>query len=69
MSRLLDIFRRRRPAGSMDDDLAPRGDHLQMILKCRGEPKAAIYVDDEREIRSPALQEGQTADAPTSRNT
>lgn len=66
MRRFFDIFRRPAPGKRLADSLAPQGDHVQLILKCRGEPKAAIYVDDTQEFRSPALQEG--LDAPTSRN-
>lgn len=69
MSRFLDIFKpQRRPGVQMADSLAPKGDSVQLILKCRGVPKDAIYVDDLQEFRSPALQEGQAADAPTDRN-
>lgn len=46
------------------DVLTPKGDDLQVILSCRGETQAAIYVNDGQEFRSPALQEG--LDAPTS---
>lgn len=79
MSRLLDELRRRlnstllhRGEGwkrrNLEDSMAPRGDHLQLILKSRGEPRGAIYVDDTQEYRSPALQEGQADDAPTPHN-
>jgi hypothetical protein len=74
MSSIFDKLRRRlnlrdlnawRPSGILVDSLAPKGDHLHVILKCRGEAKDAIYVDDTQEYRSPALQEGQAADAST----
>jgi len=53
--RLLDIF-------------VPR-DTLQILLKKQGKPVAAIYKDNEREIRSPSLKKDETADAESDHNT
>jgi len=37
------------------DNLEPKSDTLQIILKRRGKPVAGIYIDDKREVRSPTL--------------
>lgn len=57
----------RGDSGGLTDSLAPRGDTVQIILKRHGVPEAAIYKDDEREIRSPSLQ-NQDNDASTDHN-
>ncbi|HSG29338.1 MAG TPA: hypothetical protein VLA34_12730 [Candidatus Krumholzibacterium sp.] len=56
MKRLLDI-------------LAPKGDTIQILLKKRGKTVAAIYKDDEREIRSPSLKKDKAADDASDLNT
>jgi hypothetical protein len=55
MKRLLDKLKSKPP--SAVDYLGPKGDTVQVILKRKGKPVAAIYKDDEQEIRSPALKQ------------
>jgi len=67
MKRLLDMLRG-RGRGPLQDILTPRGENLQIILRRRGEPEAAIYVDNEREIRSLSLQKDKATDEEPHRN-
>jgi hypothetical protein len=50
------------------DSLAPKGDHVHILLKRRGRPVAAIYKSDEKEIRSPNIQKDKVNDAKSNRN-
>lgn len=50
------------------DSLAPKGDHVHILLKRRGRPVAAIYKSDEKENRSPNLQKDKVNDEKPDRN-
>ncbi len=50
------------------DFLSPKGDPVQVILKRRGKPVAAIYKDEKQEIRSPALPKDKEADESSGHN-
>ena len=50
------------------DILAPKGDTVHILLKRRGEAVAAIYKDDEREVRSPSLKKDKASDEASDRN-
>lgn len=67
MKRFLDMLRGRR-RGPLQDILTPRGESLQIILRRRGEPEAAIYVDNEGEFRSPSLAKDKATDEAPHRN-
>lgn len=57
----------RLPSG-LSDFLGPRGDTLHLLLKRRDKVVAAIYKDDEQEIRSPSLTQNKEADEPPNHN-
>jgi hypothetical protein len=50
------------------DFLGPKGDTVQILLKRQDKPVAAIYKDNEREIRSPSLKKDNAADEAPNRN-
>jgi hypothetical protein len=51
------LVRPKKARDGLTDDLGPKGDTVQLILKRRGVAEAAIYKDDKQEIRSPSLQQ------------
>lgn len=50
------------------DFLGPKGDTVHILLKRRGKPVAAIYKDDEREVRSPSLQKDSAVNDTSTHN-
>jgi hypothetical protein len=52
----------------ISDFLGPKGDTIHILLKRRGDAVAAIYKDDEREVRSPSLQKDKAVNDTSTRN-
>jgi hypothetical protein len=50
------------------DYLAPKKDSVQVLLKRKGRPEAAIYKDGDLEVRSPSLQKDKVNDEKRDRN-
>ena len=51
--------------GQLSDFLGPHGDPVQVVLRKKGTPVAAIYKDKTQEVRSAALKKEETPNEPT----